>query len=269
MGMRRASPRPLPALGLTLALATLALATLGSCGGHARLDDDLDLAALRGMFSCGEPEAREGERREACRMLDALEGAGPLTARSSAGPEVWWGRKVCSSTLDDPKVVHFARLVLVPGRASPDLEAGVKLDPSKVLDVGAMLPFDVEHARTGPRLAGWEKLYEAARTGAEPALARVPGLPEVERARLEDQWRRVRRRPVALTKAHGVVQSKGASALVGPTSTGAPEGTPAAAYYLRQSGESVFVVYAHYKPEGQPIAPSWCVAELFRVGPLE
>lgn len=261
-------PRPRPPLATALALG-LTLSSVAGCGGHARLDDDLDLGALRGMFSCDEPSAREGERREACRMLDGLEGAGPLTARATSGPEVWWGRKVCSGTLDDPKVVHFGRLVLMPGRASPDLEAGVKLDASKVLEVGAMLPFDVEHARTAPRLSGWERLYEAARAGHEPSLAKVPGLAEVERARLEDQWRRVRKKPEALTRAHGVVQSKGTSALVGPTSTGAPEGTPSAAYYLRQSGERIFVVYAHYKPEGQPIPPSWCVAELFRVGALE
>lgn len=224
---------------------------LAGCGRKLTYADDLDVAALKSTFACA--SSPSGDRAQACRILDDFASAGPFTDAPAKSLETWFGRKVCTDTLDAPDAMVFGQVHLSPGKGAPSWPADVKTDPSRDLPFGAQFIGTSISRISPPSLKPeYEKTIQAAEKGTQPSFA---NLDDFDRRTLERFWHDVQR-PPGTTGFQALVRSRGTSVLGAPYTSEATT-KPSASYFLRGKGDRMLVVY--------PSPSSPCVAELWKI----
>lgn len=241
-----------------LAIAVLGVLTLAgsACSKRElRYDDDLDLAGLRTSFACASKPS--GDRAHACRILDDFSAAGAFQAWPSKGLETWFGRKVCTDSVDIPDRMDFGRVHLKPGLGKALFPDDIKTDPSRDVPVGAEFIAATASNFKADERRGYLEAIEAAKDGVTP---KFESLAAFERSSLVRFWETTKT-PPGTPKYYRLVRSKGASVLGGALSTGEASKNPSATYFMRGRDNRMLVIY----PSLGMKPPVSCVAELWKM----
>ena len=223
------------------------------CGGKSlRYDDALDIDALKETFRCG-GGPHSGDRGHACRILEEWKDADTFDEWPKKGLETWFGRKVCSDSMDSNERIDFGRVHLIPGVGKPAFADGVKVDPSRDVPYGAQFIVAPLTAKSPELMRGYREAVDAAMSSTTPHFA---GFSDLDRASLEGFWDE-QKKPPGTTDFYRLVRSKGKSILGDPLTDDVGSKLPAATYYLRVKQKRMLVIYPAWGT-----APFPCVAEL-------
>jgi hypothetical protein len=220
-----------------------------------RYDDDLDLPAIGASFKCGD-KPTSGDRAQACRILTDFESASPFLEWPSKGVDTWFGRKVCSDSIDNAERVDFGLVYLKPGLGKTTFPDDVKVDTARDLPTGAQFIASSAGKMSPEMRRGYITAIDAAEKGVTPVFA---GVSDLDRGSLESFWERTK-------KGNGtadffrLVQSKGPSVLGGALTKEGTAKTPSATYFIRAVGLRMIVVYPSWAEYPTP-----CVAELWKI----
>lgn len=240
----------------SLRAAVLVTLLTPCCGGRAlRYDDDLDLDALKTSFKCeGGPHA--GDRGHACRILDDFKDGDTFDEWPKKGLESWFGRKVCTDSIDASDHVDFGRVHLNVGVGKASFPDDVKVDPSRDVPYGAQFIAESASGKSPELIRGDREAVDAAMAGTTPHFA---GFSDMDRASLEAFWEE-QKTPPGTPDFFRLVRSRSKSILGGPLTDDAGKKLPSATYYLRVKGKRMLVVYPAW---GTTTVP--CVAELNKI----